>query len=430
MSEWEGPPRFEGGESARAEGPPPRFPSESPPAPAVPEPAAAIPTHTSAPVTPGLTPPNEMTQSELSQVTHAKVSEAKLSRRSQRTIRKEERRANRKRTASFRAARRVSWLLGSIALVSAGAAAMWWFNELREPEVSITNVTAVVDRPVIVQQVATRGSGRMPDLVGLSGDQAQQVLVDAGLLPEQVEQVEQASARPTGEVLGQDPAPGIGLPGVVTIWTSVPAQMPDLTGQSLEEARNELQSLGARILIERRFVVGVDPEQIVESNPPAGQALVGEAQLVVSSPGSSVFAAELRSQSSSDCSFSDATIGSMTFDRAIVCDPDREDIPHLEYLVGPETATVEGTLGRTLRSDLGVSMEVRIFADTRLVFQEQIAGTEAVEFEVDVSNSSRVRFELERIDARDESGNVFLGFGDVRFTGSNSSIDVIRAENS
>ena len=307
---------------------------------------------------------------------------------------------------------------------------MWWFTELREPEVTVTNVTTVVDRPVIVQQTSTRGSGRMPDLVGLTGEQAEQVLVDAGLLPEQVERVEQSSARPVGEVLGQDPAPGVGFPGVVTIWTSVPAEMPDLAGRTIDDARSELQSLGARISIERRFVAGVEPEQIVDFSPAAGQPLDGEVQLVVSSPGSSVFVSELRASSFDDCSRSGATIGSQLIDDAIVCDPDRDLIPHLEYLVGLETATVEGVLGRPLNSDLGVAINVRIFADTRLVLQERIVSTEAIQFEVDVSNSSRVRFEVERVDARDESGNVFLGFGNVRFTGSNEAIDIIRRENS
>ena len=295
----------------------------------------------------------------------------------------------------------MAWVLGSVALFSAGAAASWWFVELREPEVAVTTVTAVVDRPVVVQQASVRGNGRVPDVVGLTNEQAQQVLVDAGLLPEQVERIEQASARPVGEVLGQNPDPGVGIPGIVTIWVSTPAEMPNLDGQMLDEARAELQALGAPLSVERRFVVGAEPEQIVETVPRAGEPLEGledEVQLVVAAPGASVFANELRSNSSSDCSFEDATIGGVRLERAIVCDPDRDDIPHLEYLIGPETAALQGVLGRPLDSDLGVAVEVRIFADARLAFQERIISNNAIDLDVDVSNASRVRLEMERID--------------------------------
>ena len=331
--------------------------------------------------------------------------------------------------AVARRARALVWVLGIGSLLGIGASGGWWLRDVYSPTPEVTEFNAVIDRPIIVQQDAGRGDGRMPDIVGLDVEQATRVLVDAGLLPEQIEVVDRPSARAEGEIVGQDPAPGVDGLSVVTLWRSTSAAMPNLVGQGIDEARVELQDLGARVTVTRRYEPNVAPDRVVSTQPGRGENVPQSVALVVSEPGASVFLQQLRADESSDCFFSDVTIGATPFSNGVYCDPDRDDIAYLEYVTGPDVAQLSGTIGRPLSSDQGVSTVASILVDGVVVSKFDIAGSAAEDVTIDVRGGSRVRIEVERTSARDERGDVFVAFGDFRFTGSSTAIETVLREN-
>lgn len=89
----------------------------------------------------------------------------------------------------------------------------------------------------------------VPDVVGLSREQAEMILLQAGF---EVEVTRVDASADVGQVVGTRPAPGtpVQLPGGVRLLVSAGAstvQVPDLAMQSLTEAEATLRRLGLRL---------------------------------------------------------------------------------------------------------------------------------------------------------------------------------------
>jgi serine/threonine-protein kinase len=122
-------------------------------------------------------------------------------------------------------------------------------------------VGTVVAQEPLAGQMATPGSPLrvttslgpperpVPDVVGLSRDQAEMILLQAGF---EVELTRVDASADVGQVVGTRPAPGtpVELPGAVRLLVSAGAstvQVPDLAMQSLAEAEATLRRLGLRL---------------------------------------------------------------------------------------------------------------------------------------------------------------------------------------
>lgn len=91
------------------------------------------------------------------------------------------------------------------------------------------------------------GEAAVPALAGLSQDDAEAALTDAGLTARFLE--DDSTTVPEGSVISQDPAAGVRIPVgsavAVTISTGArPVQVPDLTGQTVSEASATLGQAG------------------------------------------------------------------------------------------------------------------------------------------------------------------------------------------
>lgn len=108
----------------------------------------------------------------------------------------------------------------------------------------------------------------VPDLSGMSLDEARRTLEDAGLsLKGQVEE-EESDSVPAGQIISQNPAAGSqiskGTEIAVTVSTGKKqVRVPDLKGLSLDEARSTLESMGLRV--EPNYVDSREPEDRVLS---------------------------------------------------------------------------------------------------------------------------------------------------------------------
>lgn len=125
----------------------------------------------------------------------------------------------------------------------------------------------------------------VPNVVGTDVEQARSNIEGAGLSA-RVRQVD--SAEPQGRVLAQDPAGGTVVEAGTTITLEVSRgnqlQMPDLTGQTPEQARQTLQQLGWNGQLTVREVPVEDASQegvVVSQDVPPGNTISKEQTITV-----------------------------------------------------------------------------------------------------------------------------------------------------
>ena len=114
---------------------------------------------------------------------------------------------------------------------------------------------------------------RVPEVRRMQLDQARTVLAQAGLEVGEVNEV--FSDRPVKEVVDQDPLPGFSIDtgGEVTLTVSKGierVQVPDVTGQQLDDARTELEGRGLRVAKVVEVEQAGPPGRVLSTNPPAG----------------------------------------------------------------------------------------------------------------------------------------------------------------
>ena len=131
---------------------------------------------------------------------------------------------------------------------------------------------------VVVGVLLLSGGNKLqvPDVVGAPQAEAEIALKREGLKPDVT--LKESADRPKGEVIGQDPAAGAKVEdgSVVTLTVSAgpgEARVPDLQGQSRNEARKALSELGFEIEEERTFSDEIGENRVVESRPAAGTSL-------------------------------------------------------------------------------------------------------------------------------------------------------------
>jgi serine/threonine-protein kinase len=130
----------------------------------------------------------------------------------------------------------------------------------------------------------------VPPLVGLTLDEAENALEDAGLTLGVVTRRADALAEPD-VVLEQSPLPGVQIGGgapvnlVVSTGPEV-VIIPDVVGASQLEATNELLDLGLRPRVNEESSETVPAGEVIRTDPQAGtEAVVGDTVLVVVSSG-------------------------------------------------------------------------------------------------------------------------------------------------
>jgi eukaryotic-like serine/threonine-protein kinase len=175
------------------------------------------------------------------------------------------------------------------------------FRVTRTTETSERPVDEVIDQDPRADEQAEEGSevtvtvsggpetAKVPDVTGRTLDEASQALIDAGFVPSQ--KAEENADVEDGLVIRTDPAANAeaALNSTVTIfYSSGPntIQIPDVRGQSVNDARNTLTGAGFTNIQERQEASNdVEEGQVIGTEPGAGQQAPANATitLVVSS---------------------------------------------------------------------------------------------------------------------------------------------------
>jgi beta-lactam-binding protein with PASTA domain len=138
--------------------------------------------------------------------------------------------------------------------------------------------------PVRVTVSLGRPERPVPDVVGLSREQAEMILLQAGF---EVDVTRVDASADVGQVVGTRPAPGtpVELPGSVRLLVSAGAstvQVPDLAMQSLTEAEATLRRLGLRLGEVAEDSAGLAaPGTVLGQSPAAGNEAARGARVSV-----------------------------------------------------------------------------------------------------------------------------------------------------
>jgi serine/threonine-protein kinase len=138
----------------------------------------------------------------------------------------------------------------------------------------------------ITLQVST-GTVDLPDVTGQQEAAATQALQSAGFGNVTAQEVDSAEA--PGTVIGTDPAPGTATAADARIILQVSAgpadiAVPELVGQTEEQARQRLQSAGFTGTVSTESApadAGETPGTVVESDPPAGRSVAADSAITL-----------------------------------------------------------------------------------------------------------------------------------------------------
>lgn len=332
-----------------------------------------------------------------------------------------ERRARRDRKAGRRL-RVAGTLMVVIGLIGLGCLGGWWVRGRKTPPpTKVTKVT--VDRPIVnVEGIAEDGA--MPSLTGLSETDAREALFQFGLTAESVTVKLVPAAGQEGLVIGQDPIAGTTNPEAVTIEVSKAADVPALTGKSEAEAREVLADLGAQVTVEERY----DPSNpaegtVLETTPAAGEPLIDEVTVVVSTPPSSVFATQIE-PIDSGCGTYEASVDGRHLDEALVCSVSAgsEDPTIQEWVINRDITAMTFSLGQDDAGTTGFRLTARVYADDTLIKEGAVDFGSTTAFDVPINQAIRLRIELSA-SATECCESVDGVLVDARFLGSPDAID-------
>jgi hypothetical protein len=291
-------------------------------------------------------------------------------------------------------------------------------------------VVVSVDRPVQVYAPETVVAGRVPNVVGLTEEEAQRVLSDAGVELSAVSSKGVSYVGPVDLVVRQTPESGTPIgDGQVLLDVSTPARMPDLAGSSEADARAELSELGARITVVDQYQPGANEGTILSTEPPAGAEIADRATLNVAEPLSSIFLTQLAPAASSCRTGEEALIDGESEEEAIICEPVPEANPRsVTYALGGQMESFRAKLGLDDEGDAATPVDFSIYVDGEPVLSRRLEFGDVLPVDVPLLGKLQLRIEASALGgtvAGPGSLPIRAVFGEPQLVGSRSAVDRI-----
>jgi len=314
---------------------------------------------------------------------------------------------------------RAGLVVGGVGLVLVGIA----FGRLAFP------IHDEAPAPLVLPTAASLETAElaMPDLGGLTPEQARRVLVDAGFERAKVSTSSVEYAGPEGLVVGQQPIPGAAVRSEavagVTLTLSKPGIIPDLSGKSVAEARTALAALGALGTIEEAVDSAGAVGAIVATTPAAGQPLAINVTLRVATAGDAVYIGELDPLATSRCRTTEKDIlNGQQLGTSITCRPTATAAASTEFSLGRHAVFLDASVGVGDRSAPGKGT-VTIFGDGKKIATVDAASGAATPVHLPVAGVLRLRIEV----TGGKDAQVLLG--DIRVTGTPAQINDLTTQN-
>ncbi|WP_435770074.1 PASTA domain-containing protein [Nocardioides sp. SYSU DS0651] len=258
----------------------------------------------------------------------------------------------------------------------------------------------------------------MPDLTGLTEDEARAELIGLGVDEGDIVVTTQESLLTAGTVVDTVPGTGNTITGSITLNIAGPVgPVPDFAGKQVAEVESWATERG----IAFEEVPVADGEhadgEVLGTTPDAGQTPTSEIQVRVARTPSTkaLYLTEDLGDGYCGAESGETFIDGDPYDGSYT-QPDGENCV-FEFDLGRDWDRLTGIVGFTDTSDSGTRMRIQVVVDgTSKVNQVIDFGKKPLELDVDVSDGLRLAIELS-----DVAGYGTVGFGDLRLLGTGSA---------
>lgn len=313
-------------------------------------------------------------------------------------------------------------LVLSVLAAAAAFTALGWFlnNQFGGPRIDI-------NRPLNVTKNAPIAVGYVPNVYGIDEDSAIQALVDSGVSPARISTKTVAHVGDAGLVVTQSPTPGkrIGDAAVV-LGLAGPATMPSLVGKSLDQAREQLEVLGASVKVEHAYRSGADEGTILATAPAAGGSVKSSVTLTVADPASSVFLSDLEAIQTT-CSEGAATISGADFENSVTCAVSPESPASASYSLGRSADAFSATVGLDDEGDDSASVRFVVLRDRQQVQSFSLRFGQSRKINVPLKGALRLTIKVIGGGRSGSDLETTAVWGDARVSGGESAIDRLSA---
>ncbi|MDR0849331.1 MAG: PASTA domain-containing protein [Propionibacteriaceae bacterium] len=271
---------------------------------------------------------------------------------------------------------------------------------------------------------------RMPDVRGLSKDEALQVIADQGWDPTKVILTKEPFAGEANVVVAQSPSSGVTNVGTIALTLSIPATVPDPSGLTLNDLTTRVRDLGANVRVVYAYDPLAAPGSILSVDPDVGKPLPSEVTVTVAESGTGIYVGQLKSVGGSMSvskdlllhgqSFTNSVTGRVQFDSR---KPD--DWAAWTYLLGVKANRFQAVFGIPDDvTDTGGAVHVIFKADGVTVGEFEAIYNAPVDVDLDVTGVNRFEIWVQlRNTPNGANLTTMFGLGDARVVGSATAMD-------
>lgn len=309
------------------------------------------------------------------------------------------------------------WLAGAVVLLSlavfAGGMVAGWrlfdYTASRRvlPEPSVVTVPAIA---------AGAAGVTMPDVRGLTEENARQVIADAGITVT-LNVTTKPWAGAAGLVVAQSPVFDTSGPAEVTLTLSVVAKVPTTKERTALDVAREVTALGSQVTMRRQYKPGATPGSVLSITPATGSPLPTEVTITEAQAAESRYLSELRALEGG-CSAGEVKISGPTYPHGLAC---REDgTGQSVWLLSRAVDSITGQLGVPDTGDPGARAKVEILVDGAVVLTRTVKYGDPPTA-VELTTTGALRLTL-RITNTSGLGRTEVALGDVRLVGDGAAL--------
>jgi hypothetical protein len=207
--------------------------------------------------------------------------------------------------------------------------------------------------------------------------------------------------------------------------TGTPAALPNVTGELIADAKEELRALGIGDPQEESVYGSGKPDGIVLNQyPKAGQPPGSRVTLSVARADSGVFLSDLPSVGENQPDTGPVDVGGKRYAHPItgeVCGEYYEEDPVWEYDLGRSYGRLTGIIGLDDDSSSRASAQVETYADNRLVDKQVVSLGKTAKLRVDATDVLRLQIVVTSLGCGDTDVESRVALGDARLTYSSPS---------
>lgn len=287
----------------------------------------------------------------------------------------------------------LTFALLTLGVFAGGGVVGWWIASDRATELPEYTRAENAAEPAANAEVDEESSAApevtMPDLRGIPLTDARQVLADVGVAPDLIAVDNAPAAGPEGVVVAQDPVFGYDAVDGATLQVSVGTGVPDVVGQTAEEAVAQLQQLGAQVELAQRYEADAVAGAPIDVEPAPGTRLPEVVSLVIATAPAEVTLNELNAVDGF-CYRRTRAIEGIDYEGSVTCRSRAGRDREYAWLLDRAVSDVSGVLGIPDTADTTTTATVEILADGISVRSYDLRYGEAQEFELDASGVLRL----------------------------------------